>query len=107
MRTITDDEITLANTENHGYWLILISPVNDSVPTYSTSNIDLNLNNPQIWAIGHWACQRNQPFHGEIELKTSRNIGTQYIMRFIVHNVAISDSVVRMGMVSQYFYKGL
>ncbi len=104
---ITDDEITLANTENHGYWLLLISPVNDAVPAYNTSNINLQLNNPQIWAMGKWSCQRNSMGVIDVQLKTSRNVGTQYIGRLIIHNSAVSDSTVRAGHLTSFWFNTL
>ena len=104
---ITDDEITLANTENHGYWAIVVQQNQQAAPTLSTSQIDTNEDNSFIWAIGKWSCQRNSMGIVDVELKTSRNIPSQFILRVVVANSAVSDSTVRQGLIFSCWLKEL
>ena len=80
-----------ADANANGTWAISCLPrPSTAVPVISIAALELEADNPSIWACGVWAASNQTPYNKCIELKTSRNCqaGSRIVLSVRVEGVS-------------------
>ncbi len=105
-RFAIEPENTDANA-NGTYALMCLPRQSTAIPSITINALELEADNPAIWAVGVWIASNQTPFTLEIAPKTTRNCpaGTRIVGRISFSGV--SAGVVRQNQTMTYFTQSL
>ena len=97
-----------ADANANGNWALWCLPrISTAVPSTSEGGLELESDNPVMWAAGVWAASNQTPWNHNVELRTSRNCpaGTRLVLR--VHRAGVSAGNVQVRLFLTYFNRSL
>ena len=97
-----------ADANCNGLWALWCLPrESTAIPTTTVAGLELEADNPAMWAVGAFAASNQTPYVLNIDLGTSRNCpnGTRVIFRANMNGVSAGN--VRVTGVMRWFTKSL
>ena len=97
-----------ADANANGNWVLWCLPrISTAIPTSSTTALELEADNPVVWAIGTFAASNQTPYCHEVSLGTSRNCpaGTRIVLAVDMEGISAGNARVRS--ILTYFTRSL
>ncbi len=89
-------EVEDAGANAQGTWILMMRPVNRSIPNITDAVINAETDNVNFIACGVWGASNESTFNKEIHTSTSRNMNPGDAMDLIVHATGVTVGQVSL-----------